>query len=53
MITAKTQTNRVVTINCVDVIVEDGKPVFMLFVKDEDGQHAIFNHMELHDFKDE
>lgn len=53
MITAKTKTNRTVTINDIDMIVEDGKLVFMFFVKDEDGQHAIFSHMELHDFKDE
>ena len=53
MITAKTRTNRVVTINHVDIIVVSSKPVFMFHVTDEDGQNAIIKNVELHDFKDE
>jgi hypothetical protein len=50
--TAKTKSGTSVTVNTFDVIIEDGKPVIMFFVKDENGQYGIFNQNELHEFKE-
>jgi hypothetical protein len=50
--TAKTKNGTAVTVNTFDVIIEDGKPVIMFFVKDENGQYGIFNQNELHEFKE-
>ena len=48
--TAKTLSGTKVTINSFDVIVENGKPLVMFFVKDENGQFGLFNQNELTDF---
>lgn len=48
--TAKTLSGTKVTINSFDVIVENGKPLIMFFVKDENGQFGLFNQNELTDF---
>ena len=48
--TAKTLSGTKVTVNSFDVIVENGKPLIMFFVKDEDGQFGLFNQNELTDF---
>jgi hypothetical protein len=46
-ITANTLSGTKVTVNSFDVIVIDGKPLVMFFVKDENGQFGIFNQREL------
>jgi hypothetical protein len=48
--TAKTLSGKKVTINSFDIIVENGKPLAMFFVKDENGQFGLFNQNELTDF---
>jgi hypothetical protein len=48
--TAKTLAGTNVTVNSFDVIIENGKPVVMFFVKDENGQFGIFNQNELTDY---
>jgi len=48
--TAKTLSGTKVTVNSFDVIVENGKPLIMFFVKDENGQFGLFNQNELTDF---
>lgn len=49
-ITANTLSGRKVTVNTFDVIIDNGKPLVMFFVKDEDGQFGIFNQNELTDY---
>jgi len=49
-ITANTLSGRKVTVNTFDVIIDNGKPLVMFFVKDEDGQHGLFNQNELTDY---
>ena len=49
-ITANTLSGRKVTVNSFDVIIDNGKPLVMFFVKDEDGQHGLFNQNELTDY---
>lgn len=46
-ITAKTLSGTKVTVNSFDVIIQDGKPLVYFFVKDENGQHGLFNQNEL------
>ena len=36
-----------VRVNSFDVIIENGKPLVMFFVVDENGQHGIFSQNEL------
>ena len=36
-----------VTVKSFDVIIENGKPMIMFFVVDENGQHGIFNQNQL------
>ena len=48
--TAKTLSGTKVVINSFDVIIENGKPLVMFFVKDENGQFGLFNQNELTDF---
>ncbi len=48
--TAKTLAGTNVTVNSFDVIIENGKPVVMFFVKDENSQFGIFNQNELTDY---
>lgn len=45
--TAQSLTGTNVTITDFDVIIEDGKPIVMFFVKTEDGHHAVFNQNDL------
>jgi hypothetical protein len=49
-ITAKTLNGTNVTVNSFDIIIENGKPLIMFFVKTEDGHNAIFNQNELIDY---
>jgi hypothetical protein len=49
-ITAKTKSGTKVTVNTFDVIIEEGKPLVMFFVKDENGQHGIFSQYDLSDY---
>ena len=49
-ITANTLSGRKVTVNTFDVIIDNGKPLVMFFVKDENGQHGLFNQNELTDY---
>ena len=49
-ITANTLSGRKVTVNTFDVIIDNGKPLVVFFVKDEDGQHGLFNQNELTDY---
>ena len=42
-ITAKTLSGRKVTVNSFDVIIDNGSPLVMFFVKDEDGQFGIWH----------
>ena len=49
-ITAKTLSGLKVTVNTFDVIIDNGKPLVVFFVKDEDGQFGIFNQNELTDY---
>jgi len=51
-ITAKTLSGRKVTVNSYDVIIDNGKPLVVFFVKDEDGQFGIFNQNELTDYEE-
>lgn len=51
-ITAKTLSGRKVTVNSFDIIIDNGKPLVMFFVKDEDGQFGIFNQHELTDYEE-
>ena len=51
-ITANTLSGRKVTVNTFDVIIDNGKPLVMFFVKDEDGQFGIFNQHELTDYEE-
>jgi hypothetical protein len=47
---AKTLSGRSVTVTSFDVIIENGKPLVMFFVKDENGQFGLFNQNELTDY---
>jgi hypothetical protein len=49
-ITAKTLSGRKVTVTSFDVIIENGKPLVMFFVKDENGQFGLFNQNQLTDY---
>ncbi len=49
-ITAKTLSGRKVTVTSFDVIIENGKPLVMFFVKDENGQFGLFNQDQLTDY---
>jgi hypothetical protein len=51
-ITANTLSGRKVTVNTFDVIIDNGKPLVVFFVKDEDGQFGIFNQNELTDYEE-
>ena len=46
-ISAQTLNGTKVTVNDFDIIVENGQPLIMFFVKTENGSHAIFNQHEL------
>jgi hypothetical protein len=48
--TAKTISGTKVVVNSFDVIIENGKPLIMFFVKDENGQFGLFNQNELTDY---
>ena len=48
--TAKTISGTKVVVNSFDVIIENGKPLIMFFVKDENGQYGLFNQNELTDY---
>jgi len=48
--TAKTLSGTKVAVNSFDVIIENGKPLIMFFVKDENGQFGLFNQNELTDY---
>jgi hypothetical protein len=50
VITAKTLSGHNVSVRTFDVIISDGKPLIMFFVKDENGQHGIFSQEELTDY---
>jgi hypothetical protein len=50
--TAKTLSGRKVTVTSFDVIIENGQPLVMFFVKDENGQFGLFNQNELTDYKE-
>ncbi len=49
-ITAKTLSGTKVTVNSFDVIIMDGKPLVMFFVKDENGQFGIFSQNDLKEY---
>ena len=49
-ITAKTLSGRKVTVTSFDVIIENGQPLIVFFVKDENGQFGLFNQNELTDY---
>jgi hypothetical protein len=51
-ITAKTLSGTNVKVNTFDVIIENGRPVIMFFVKDENGIFGIFNQNDLTDYKE-
>ena len=46
-LSAQTLNGTKVTVNDFDIIIENGKPLIMFFVKTENGSHAIFNQNEL------
>lgn len=46
-ITAQTLTGTKVTVSDFDIIIENGKPLIMFFVRTENGSHSIFNQHEL------
>lgn len=46
-ISAQTLNGTKVTVNDFDIIIENGKPLIMFFVKTENGSYAIFNQHEL------
>lgn len=46
-LSAQTLSGTKVTINDFDIIVENGQPLIMFFVKTENGSYAIFNQNEL------
>jgi len=46
-ISAQTLTGTKVTVTDFDIIIENGQPLIMFFVKTENGSHAIFNQHEL------
>ncbi len=48
--TAKTLSGRKVTVTSFDVIIENGQPLIVFFVKDENGQFGLFNQNELTDY---
>jgi hypothetical protein len=50
--TAKTLSGRKVTVTSFDVIIENGQPLVMFFVKDENGQFGLFNQNELTDYEE-
>jgi hypothetical protein len=50
IMTAKTLSGTKVVVNSFDVIIENGKPLIMFFVKDENGQFGLFNQNELTDY---
>jgi hypothetical protein len=52
VITAKTLTGANVTVKSFDVIIHEGQPVIMFFVRTEQGHAAIFNHHQLTDYKE-
>jgi hypothetical protein len=49
-ITAKTLSGRKVTVTSFDVIIENGQPLIVFFVKDENGQFGLFNQNQLTDY---
>jgi hypothetical protein len=48
--TAKTLSGTKVVVNSFDIIIENGQPIIMFFVKDENGQFGLFNQNELTDY---
>ena len=50
--TAKTLSGTKVVVNSFDVIIENGQPIIMFFVKDENGQFGLFNQNELTDYEE-
>lgn len=52
VIHAQTLTGTVVTIVNFDVIIQDGKPLVMFFVVDENGHRGIFNQNELTNYQE-
>jgi hypothetical protein len=49
-ITAKTLSGRKVTVTSFDIIIENGQPLIVFFVKDENGQFGLFNQNQLTDY---
>jgi hypothetical protein len=52
VITAKTLAGTNVTVNSFDVIIHEGQPLIVFFVKTEQGHAAIFNHHQLKDYRE-
>jgi hypothetical protein len=50
--TAKTLSGCKVTVTSFDVIIENGQPLIMFFVKDENGQFGLFNQNQLTDYNE-
>ena len=51
-ITAKTLSGRKFAVTSFDVIIENGQPLIVFFVKDENGQFGLFNQNQLTDYKE-
>jgi hypothetical protein len=51
-IVAKTLSGTNVTVNSFDVIIENGQPLIMFFVKDENGHFGVFSQNELKDYRE-
>ena len=49
---AKTLSGTKVGVNSFDIIIENGQPIIMFFVKDENGQFGLFNQNELTDYEE-
>jgi hypothetical protein len=49
---AKTLSGTKVVVNSFDIIIENGQPIIMFFVKDENGQFGLFNQNELTDYEE-
>jgi hypothetical protein len=52
VISAKTLSGTNVTVKSFDVIIENGKPLVVFFVRDENGHAAVFNQNELTNYQE-
>jgi hypothetical protein len=52
VITAKTLHGTNVTVKSFDVIIHEGQPMIVFFVKTEQGHAAVFNHHQLTDYQE-